>query len=259
MQFFDDQIRIMNIHRLIRGDALQVAFEQEVAVDLATAIETHTQAMVDWMIERNLQLWQGVVDYLRRRPISTDQMVGEVGATFQYNRQALIRDIVSQAGRIVASYDRNAEAAQIALELREAIATTAVVQVGALGLGALIATLLKGAIFDTTGILAASVIAIAGLYVIPNRRAALKRQLHERLSDVRTRLVTTIDNQFDQELERMLERMRQSVGPYTRLVASEVQRLEKIEENMTTINTDIASIRAEIENLFEGNTYPKMK
>jgi small GTP-binding protein len=252
MQFFDDQIRIMNIHRLVRGDALQVAFEQEVAVDLATAIETHTQAMVDWMIERNLQLWQGVVDYLRRRPISSDQMVGEVGATFQYNRQALIRDIVSQAGRIVASYDRNAEAAQIALELREAIATTAVVQVGALGLGALIATLLKGAIFDTTGILAASVIAVAGLFVIPNRRAALKRQLHERLSDVRTRLVTTIDHQFDQELERMLERMRQSVGPYTRLVASEVQRLEKIEENMTTINTDIASIRAEIENLFNS-------
>ena len=252
MQFFDDQIRILNIHRLIRGDALQVAFEQEVAVDLATAIETHTQAMVDWMIERNLQLWQGVVDYLRRRPISSDQMVGEVGATFQYNRQALIRDIVSQAGRIVASYDRNAEAAQIALELREAIATTAVVQVGALGLGALIATLLKGAIFDTTGILAASVIAIAGLYIIPNRRAALKRQLHERLSDVRTRLVTTIDHQFDQELERMLDRMRQSVGPYTRLVASEVQRLEKIEENMTIINDDSASIRAEIENLFNS-------
>jgi uncharacterized protein (UPF0335 family) len=46
--------------------------------------------------------------------------------------------------------------------------------------------------------------------------------------------------------------MRQSVGPYTRLVASEVQRLEKIEENMTTINTDIASIRAEIENLFNS-------
>ena len=69
---------------------------------------------------------------------------------------------------------------------------------------------------------------------------------------MRTRLVTTIDHQFDQELERMLDRMRQSVGPYTRLVASEVQRLEKIEENMTTINTDIASIRAEIENLFNS-------
>jgi uncharacterized protein (UPF0335 family) len=48
----------------------------------------------------------------------------------------------------------------------------------------------------------------------------------------------------------MLERMRQAVGPYTRLVASEVQRLETIEENMTTINDDIASIRAEIENVF---------
>jgi len=206
---------------------------------------------VDWMIERNLQLWQSVVEYLRRRPLSsTHMMMGEVTGTFQYNRQQLIRDIVTQAGQIVASYDRSAEASHVAMELRDAVATTAVVQVGAVGIGALIATLLKGAVFDTTGIVAASVIAIGGLYIIPSRRAALKRQLHERLSDVRTRLMETIDAQFDQELERMVSRLREAIAPYTRLVASEVQRLDTIDANMLAVQHHIAEIRADIVNAF---------
>lgn len=250
MQFFDEHIRILNLHRLLRGDALQQAFEKEVAADLATSIEAHTQQLVDWMIERNLQLWQSVVEYLRRRPLSQAQMVGEVTGTFQYNRQQLIRDIVTQAGQIVASYDRSAEATHVAMELRDAVATTAVVQVGAVGIGALIATLLKGAVFDTTGILAAGVIALGGLYIIPSRRAALKRQLHERLSDVRTRLMQTIDAQFDQELERMVARLREAIAPYTRLVASEVQRLDTIDANMTAVASHIAELRAEISNTF---------
>ncbi|MEY2847001.1 MAG: hypothetical protein RL076_2547 [Chloroflexota bacterium] len=250
MQFFDAQIRILNLHRLLRGDTLQQAFEHEVAADLATAIEAHTQQLVDWMIERNLQLWQSVVEYLRRRPLSSTHMLGEVSGTFQYNRQQLIRDIVTQAGQIVASYDRSAEASHVAMELRDAVATTAVVQVGAVGIGALIATLLKGAVFDTTGIVAASVIAIGGLYIIPSRRAALKRQLHERLSDVRMRLMETIDAQFDQELERMVTRLRESIAPYTRLVASEVQRLDTIDTNMQSVQRHIAEIRADISNAF---------
>ncbi|MFM7679012.1 MAG: dynamin family protein [Roseiflexaceae bacterium] len=251
MQFFDEQIRILNLHRLLRGDTLQQAFEHEVAADLATAIEAHTQQLVDWMIERNLQLWQSVVEYLRRRPLSsTHMMMGEVTGTFQYNRQQLIRDIVTQAGQIVASYDRSAEASHVAMELRDAVATTAVVQVGAVGIGALIATLLKGAVFDTTGIVAASVIAIGGLYIIPSRRAALKRQLHERLSDVRMRLMETIDAQFDQELERMVTRLGEAIAPYTRLVASEVQRLDTIDANMQAVQHHIAEIRADISNAF---------
>jgi hypothetical protein len=252
MQFFDEQIRILNLHRLLRGDALQQAFEQEVAADLATAIEAHTQQLVDWMIERNLQLWQSVVEYLRRRPLSHVQMVGEVTGTFQYNRQQLIRDIVTQAGQIVASYDRSAEASHVAMELRDAVATVAVVQVGAVGIGALIATLLKGAVFDTTGILAAGVIALGGLYIIPSRRAALKRQLHERLSDVRARLMQTIDAQFDAELERMVARLREAIAPYTRLVASEVQRLDTIDTNMEAVASHIAQLRAEISNTFDN-------
>jgi hypothetical protein len=244
LAFFDEHIRILNLHRLLRGDALQQAFEQEVAANLATTIEARSQELVDWMIERNLQVWQGVGDYLRRHTKPSDQLLGDGAVPFAYNRQALIRDIVATAADIVAGYDRNVEAAHVASELRNAIAATAVVQVGALGVGALIATLLKGAIFDTTGVIAASVIALGGLYIIPNRRAALKRQLRERLAEVRVQLVTAIDRQFEQELTRMIGRMRDAVAPYARLVAAEVARLDAADQTLAGLRQETARIRA---------------
>jgi hypothetical protein len=196
------------------------------------------------MIERNLQVWQGVGDYLRRHTKPSDQLIGDGAVAFAYNRQALIRDIVATAGDIVAGYDRSVEAAHVASELRSAVAATAVVQVGAVGVGALIATLLKGAIFDTTGVIAASVIALGGLYIIPNRRATLKRQLRERLADVRLQLVAAIDRQFEQELTRMIARMRDAVAPYARLVAAEVARLDAAEHTLATLRQETARIRA---------------
>jgi chaperonin cofactor prefoldin len=96
------------------------------------------------------------------------------------------------------------------------------------------------------------VIALGGLYIIPSRRAALKRQLHERLSDVRARLMQTIDAQFDAELERMVARLREAIAPYTRLVASEVQRLDTIDTNMEAVASHIAQLRAEISNTFDN-------
>ena len=252
--FFDEHIRILNIHKLLRGDAVQHAFEHEVAVDLADAIEGRTQELVDWMVERNLQLWQGVGDYVRRHAKTNEHMLGDLPTQFQYNRQALIRDIVDTANRIVATYDRSAEALHVANELRNAVATTAVVQVGAIGIGALIATLLKGAIFDTTGVIAASVIALGGLYIIPNRRAALKRQLRERLSQMRAQLTQVIDAQFERELERMLRQMRDATRPYARLVASEVERLDGAQQAATTLAADVARIRADVTNTLA--TYP---
>ncbi len=248
MAFFDEHIRLLNLHRLLRGDVLQEAFEREVAVDLATQIDTRAQSLVDWMIERNVQLWQGVSDYIRRQSRPQSDAIGEGMTVFQYNRQTLIRDMVDAAGTIVASYDRSAEAAKISADLKNAVTTTALVQVGAIGLGALIATLLKGAVFDTTGVIAASVIALAGLYIIPSRRTALKKDLHQRLATVRLQLMERIDTQFAEELKRMDTRVRDALGPYTRLVASEVTRLDAAAVTVAGIDDELASVRSDIHN-----------
>lgn len=248
MRFFDEYIRFRHLHRLLKGDELEQLFAREVAADLADQVEERTQVMVDWLIERNLQLWQQVSEYVYRRAPTTESLLPEGAAMFQYRRQALITDIVATANEIVASYDRSAEAAHVAHELRQALATTAVIQVGAVGVGAIIATALKGAVFDTTGVIAASVIAIGGLYVIPARRTALKNQLQQRMAEVRQALLAKLDQQFESELARMQGRITDAIGPYTRLVAAEVDRLEQANDYARHLDDEIAEIRAMIRN-----------
>jgi small GTP-binding protein len=248
MRFFDEYIRFRHLHRLLKGDELEQLFAREVAADLADQVEERTQVMVDWLIERNLQLWQQVSEYVYRRARTTESLLPEGAAIFQYRRQALIADIVATANEIVASYDRSAEAAHVANELRQALATTAVIQVGAVGIGAIIATALKGAVFDTTGVIAASVIALGGLYVIPARRTALKNQLQQRMAEVRQALLAKLDQQFESELARMQGRITDAIGPYTRLVAAEVDRLEQAQDHARHLDDEIAEIRAMIRN-----------
>lgn len=248
MRFFDEYIRFRHLHRLLKGDELEQLFAREVAADLADQVEERTQVMVDWLIERNLQLWQQVSEYVYRRARTTESLLPEGAAIFQYRRQALIADIVATANEIVASYDRSAEAANVANELRQALATTAVIQVGAVGIGAIIATALKGAVFDTTGVIAASVIALGGLYVIPARRTALKNQLQQRMAEVRQALLAKLDQQFESELARMQGRITDAIGPYTRLVAAEVDRLEQAQDHARHLDDEIAEIRAMIRN-----------
>ncbi|MEY3989255.1 MAG: hypothetical protein RI985_336 [Chloroflexota bacterium] len=248
MRFFDEYIRFRHLHRLLKGDELEQLFAREVAADLADQVEERTQVMVDWLIERNLQLWQQVSEYVYRRARTTESLLPEGAAIFQYRRQALITDIVTTANEIVASYDRSAEAANVANELRQALATTAVIQVGAVGVGAIIATALKGAVFDTTGVIAASVIALGGLYVIPARRTALKNQLQQRMTEVRQALLAKLDQQFESELARMQGRITDAIGPYTRLVAAEVDRLEQAQDHARHLDDEIAEIRAMIRN-----------
>jgi hypothetical protein len=54
---------------------------------------------------------------------------------------------------------------------------------------------------------------------------------------------------FERELARSLERLRESIGPYTRFVRAERQKLVQIEEEMDAIGASLGQIRGRIEEL----------
>ncbi len=170
-RFFEETIRIGRIRSLMDSEGVRRAFEAEVLGDTAGQIEAETGRIIDWIVERNLKAWQDVSGYIDRRQIERHRegMVGEVGTSFTYNRQALLDSIGRVAREVVGSYDRDAEARAIANDVQGTFATTALAQAGALGLGTLVVTLLTGAAADVTGLLLATALAVSGFYVIPRR------------------------------------------------------------------------------------------
>ncbi len=177
------------------------------------------------------------------------QIIGEVGSTFRYDREHLIDSVGRTSQRVVETYDRTAEARQIAESAQMAVAASAITEVGAIGLGALVTALATTVAADVTGLLAAGLVAALGLFVIPSRRRSAKKEMTTKIADLRLHLVDALTAQFDKELERSVQRINDAIMPYTRFVRAERTKLEDTKTDLTAAQQTQGRLRAEIETL----------
>jgi small GTP-binding protein len=249
MRFFEETLRIGRIRTLLDSEGVRRAFEQEVIGDTPAQLEAETGRIIDWIVERNLKAWQDVSGYIDRRQIDRHRegMVGEVGGSFTYNRQALLESIGRVARETVGSYDRDAEARAIANDVQGTFATTALAQAGALGLGTLVVTLLTGAVADVTGLLLATALAIGGFYVIPRKRRQAQREFSRRIAELRTRLREGLTRQVHLEITQSAERINQAIAPYRRFVQSTQQELTDARGALVATEDSLLRLRTEIE------------
>jgi len=249
-RFFDEMLRIGRIFDLVNGEKVRAEFERQVVADTSQQIERHVSDLIDWMVERDYRQWHDVIDYLNRRATQhAEQMVGQVGSEFEFNRQSMLASVGRDAQRVIEGYDREAESRKLAQEVQRAIIQTAAVQVGALGLGALLVALLQTTLLDITGVLGASAVAALGLYVLPYRRSKIKLNLRDNINDLRAQLDAALQRQFDKELGDSVQRLRESIAPYTRFVRVEREKLERLETDLQESQTEVRSLRAMTESL----------
>jgi len=251
MNFFDDQIRFGKIRALMRSDQIRRDFERVVVGDTPREIDDEVGRVVDWIVERNLKLWQDLGSYIERRQISRhrDGMIGEVGGGFSYNRQALLDSIGRTSREVVGSYNREAEARKLADEVRAGAGTTVAAGVGAIGLGTLVATVLTGAAADITGILMATALAVTGLYVIPARRAQAKREFSKKTTELRQRLKEALTRQVHAAIQESTDRVNESIAPYRRFVVVQQQQLNEARAELVAAEDALLRLKAEIEGL----------
>jgi small GTP-binding protein len=249
MRFFEETLRIGRIRTLLDSEGVRRSFEREVIADTPAQLEAETGRIIDWIVERNLKAWQDVSGYIDRRQIERHRegMVGEVGGSFTYNRQALLESIGRVARETVGSYDRDAEARAIANDVQGTFATTALAQAGALGLGTLVVTLLTGAVADVTGLLLATALAVGGFYVIPRKRRQAQRDFSRRIAELRTRLREGLTRQVHLEITQSAERINEAIAPYRRFVQSTQQELTDARGALVATEDSLLRLRADIE------------
>jgi hypothetical protein len=253
MLYFDETLRLARVLDLVNTQRIQGEFERKVIADTPYQIEQEVHELIDWMVDRDLRQWQATLDYLdRHRAKLRDQeekVIGQVGGPFEYNRRQLLDSVGRTAKEVVRTYDREAEARKLALGVRDAVAGAAILQVGAVGLGALLVALLHTALADFTGVLAAGTLAVVGLLIIPAKRRRAKRDLNNKLEDLRQRLMTAMTAEFDRELARSLQRLREAIAPYTRFVRAEQQKLSRIEADLVEVGSSLGQLATRVEEL----------
>jgi len=174
-------------------------------------------------------------------------MVGEVPATFSYNRQALLDSVGRVSREVVGGYDREAEANAIANEVQGVFATTALAEAGAVGLGTLVATVLTGAAADVTGLLLAAALAVGGFWVIPRKRRQAQREFRERVAELRRGLRDGLTRQVHLEIGQSTDRVNQAIAPYRRFVQSQTERLNQARGELVATEDALLRLKAEIE------------
>ena len=234
--FFDETMRLAHFFDLLDRPRLEAQYREQVISDIPETIEERVEEITEWLVGRNQMQWQRVMEHIRRRrEVHTDQLLGEIPSTFDMDRKELIESVGLAAQAALQTYDQEGEVYRIAQSLKNAVANTALVEVGAVGLGTLIAVLASSTVLDVTGVLAASAMAVLGLFVIPSRRRRLKDELRRKIAEVRTTLMETLTTQYEAEVSRSLKEIETAISPYSHFVRSQQQRWSGTRETMSTI------------------------
>ena len=245
--FFDETLRITRLPKLFDKMELKQRFESEVVADAPEKVDSKVDSLIDWLVDSELSHWQNVVNHVNRRASAhADRMVGEVGGRFETDRTRLIETVGRAARDGMASYDRTAEARRMAEDAQKAVTSTAVLEVGAVGLGAAVALAASSTAADITGLTAAGLMAVLGLFVLPHRRRRAKAELTEKIALLRSELMAALTTHFDKEAERGRHRLDDTIAPYTRFVRSESERLAGERDGLASLSERISEMTAKV-------------
>jgi hypothetical protein len=250
ISFFDETMRLARVIDLMNKSKMKADFERTVVADLPQRIDKRVSEIIDWLVSSELRQWQAVTEHLAlRRQQHADRIVGQVGRSFDFDRIRLLDSVGRAAQRSVETFDREGEANRLADSVQMAVAGTALAEVGAIGLGAILTHIAVTAAADFTGILAAGTIAVLGLFIIPNRRHDAKKNLSEKIESMREQLMGSLTGQFEREVEGSVHRIDEAIGPYTRFVRAEREHLNTAREELNAVTQGLVQLRSRVESL----------
>jgi small GTP-binding protein len=251
--FFEETLRLGRVFDLVNKAKVKADFERNVVGDLPQVVEKRVEAVIDWMVESELRQWQAVMDHIEKRRASREageeRIVGRLPGTFVQDRKRLLETVGAAARGAIEGYDRDRESSRLADSVQTAVASTAVIEVSALGLGALISIIATTTAADVTGVLAASALSIVGLLVLPAKKRRAKAELNRKVATVRQQLMSSLRQQFEKETAGSVSRIEEAVGPYTRFVRSERSRLIDSRDALERSIGELRRLEAEVRGL----------
>jgi small GTP-binding protein len=252
-EFFDETLRLTRIFELINKAKVKSDFERKVVGDLPRVVESRVEGVIDWMVESELRQWKAVMEHIDQRGAALganhERMVGRIPGTFEQDRRRLLETVGAAAHHAIEGYDRDRESSRLADSVQSAVASTAVIEVSAVGLGTLVSIIATSSAADVTGILAAGALSVVGLLVLPAKRRQAKIELDRKVAAVREQLMTSLRRQFELETEASVARIRDAIAPYTRFVRAERTKLAEARDSLEKSMGEMRRLESEVREL----------
>ncbi len=245
--FLNETVHLRNVFGLMNSERIKEQFGLRVIRGADREIDQAVQELVDWFLQRNLQLWEDVMEYVSDRvKAGEDNVVGSVGGRFQYDRKNLLNNMRDRTETVMDTYNHSEEAIRLADSLQGAVLQTGLWSIGGVGLGAAVTAFVTSAAIDITGITAGALMVVLGATVLPRKRAKAKADLHAKMQELRDGLDENLQEQVMRELEETTGKLSGTIAPYTRFVRSELERIDELQTELTALRSRLHDLRVEI-------------
>ena len=251
--WFERTIRIGNAFFLRNKDAVENRFRAEVVQDSPQQVETVVHRMVDWTVDRNLRLWRAVfseLDAHTARLRASGALAPHGDTDFSYNREELFARLREPVEKRLDEFDTEREAREIVTSVKEAVMTAFGVNVLAIGLGGIFIAVFTTAALDFTGVLTATIFAIAGWMIIPARRRHLVKEFEAKISKLNEDLAALLRAKFEEQLTRYERQLLEVIAPYERFLEAERTKLESGLEALRGAQGEVAALEHRIAESF---------
>ena len=147
-------------------------------------------------------------------------------------------------------FDTEREAREIVTSVKEAVMTAFGVNVLAIGLGGIFIAAVTTAALDVTGVLTATLFAIAGWMIIPARRRHLVKEFEAKISKLNEDLAALLRTKFEDQLARYEGQLLEVVAPYERFLETERTKLESGLAALRGAEREVAALERRVAETF---------
>ena len=194
---------------------------------------------------------RSVIEYLGKRPSANkSHIIGEVLtiSDFENSHKQLHQKLLSSTSSLLESYDLSKEIIKMKQSFKSTSILFGVIQMGALSAGLASWGILDNAAVspEIIGFTTSIIISFSGIGVANNRHKRLENEIRDFLSDLQQKFDDVIFDITNREIVMIKRRIMDSVGPYSRFIRSEKERITTLRIECEDIITESHGLRSRI-------------
>lgn len=245
--FFEATIRVANFGLLRNATELQRRFEKEAVGELRDKIHDTMHAATDWLMKEQIGLFERSLRFLSEHLV-VDKYRDRVAAqspqdhAFEYHRGQLVEAMKTAFKREIERFDPEGEVHRIMETAYRGILQQLGLQAGAVGLGALLVSILTGVALDISGILAAGALFATGFVILPRKKRKAIQEFSLKVDALVREFKGAILGELDREIGATTERLKRAYEPYLTFYRAESAALGDSEDKQKSIRLNLMQL-----------------
>ncbi len=243
--YFEELFVIRNLPNILKKDKNRLMFQENVLQNLPIEVERKTTELVEMLSSQQQKMVQMIRLQIENR---NSRFPGaDLPKEAQDTRSELLKRMQASIDSIMEKIESD-----IAMDIgmkhaQSAVTAGLAIEVSAIGIGAALTAIATTVAADILGIVAAFWVGVAGFLVMPYYRKKAQKEFDEKIGEIETRLVHSLESEFTQEVEDQISAMNNAVRPFERFVQASIETGQKQLDMLGEVRAKISSCGDELD------------